>query len=181
MAIICPEFFNLHPAEILERVKKQLDQEPLEEGIKELLLEDIKKKLAYGTDLYPGVGFTASPLSFLEEIFWTVVTEGEKTLRVKIIPTGGLKLYFDILEELPEPPVEEIPSLSELMKFLPGTFLCLGILLKNIKGGIHASWNNPQDLEALLEILTPGEYIIHLSTNGIDIYPIEWEEEECSL
>jgi len=160
--------FGLKPFEILEAIRKEIEKLPIPEDLKELEIESVRKLLANGPFLKPGVGFSAYPIAFFEELFWVALLEGEKTFLVKVDWEDEGKPFFWVKKEatFKEEPiplkeligkVENKPLAIIAMQFLKETL---------IKEAILVDWNE-KELSLAEELIGSGTYLFKTSQDGI--------------
>jgi hypothetical protein len=168
--------------DILKEENDKLEKEAgykLSEELIDLYLERIKKYLAYGTDIKPGVGFSCHPETFLEELFWTAVIEKEKIVKVKVLwEKYESKPFFEVLEELSEYEFSEEPiNVKELIEEIiePGRPLIPSIFRESAKElPVSADWNY-EDLSILADLIDKGIYIFKTSVEGITMEMLKEE------
>ena len=161
-------FFGLKPFEILEAIRKEIEKLPIPEDLKELEIESVRKLLANGPFLKPGVGFSAYPIAFFEELFWVTLLEGEKTFLIEVDWKPEEKPFFWVKKEanLKEEPI----PLKELIGKVENKHLAIIAVqfLKEtlIKEAIFVDWNE-EELLLAEELIEDGTYLFKTSQDGI--------------
>jgi len=160
--------FGLKPFEILEVIKKEIEKLPISEELKELEIESVRKLLAHGPFLKPGIGFSAYPIAFFEELFWVALLEGNKSFKVKVDWEDEGKPFFWIEKETSFN--EEPIPLKELIGKVENNHLAIVAIqfLKEtlIKKAILVDWNE-EELSLAEELIGSGTYLFKTSQDGI--------------
>jgi hypothetical protein len=169
--------FGLKPFEILEAIRKEIEKLPISEELKEIEIENVRKLLAYGPFLKPGVGFSAYPMGFFEELFWVALLEGEKIFLVKVEWEPEGKSFFWVKKETEATFKEEPIPLKELLKEFENKRLATIAIqfLKEtlIKEAFSVDWDE-EELLLAEELIESGTYLFKTSHEGISFKKLGW-------
>ena len=171
-------YFWKNNVEILEEVKNKIRGTLSEEVIEEL----IHKRLAMGTFLKAGMGYTTYPYGFFEDLFWDIVIDKKpKSFLIEVIEEGEGKPFFEIIEEK-EWDIEEekVINLQDFLEKLNEMNSCINPqvfsdtiakILKENDVILFVEWNE-ENLAILDYLINKGKYLIKGDFEGIYIKQI---------